>query len=399
MLRRQILTTTLLFVAGAAVVATPASAARSDPAPPTPVGITFSPDSVSVAGLDLTPVTVAVHLTDGSGVIEEADPFGARLPYVALKRVAGGEETTEVAELALVSGTPQDGVWSATIQTPSTWHGRWEVSRLVAVDAVGNRLEADPRDAGVTAGLDVTGTHLPAVTMQFVPDPLVGDGRLTLKGRFYYADTGKGIPDQPIFFGYDNQCVERHSGPNGSTAADGTFSRVYPVGDSFLRCVGIPRPSNVESAPAFVVATSGHPRVRPVVTATASRTTAPPGTKITFTGAVKPLGETRVQLQQLRAGAWHTVATGAIGDGGRFTLEVAPTVAATYQYRAIVPNPDPELLGVSRTIVVRVTASGSGGGDGLPVTGPAVLPTMGGGLALVLVGVGLTLVGRRRRVP
>lgn len=59
---------------------------------------------------------------------------GVQLPYVVLTRVSGGPAVTEGAELALTSGTAQDGVWSATIQVPSTWNGRWEPSRLVAVD-------------------------------------------------------------------------------------------------------------------------------------------------------------------------------------------------------------------------------------------------------------------------
>ncbi|SCL14593.1 hypothetical protein [Micromonospora inyonensis] len=153
---------------------------------------------------------------------------GVQLPYVVLTRVSGGPAVTEGAELALTSGTAQDGVWSATIQVPSTWNGRWEPSRLVAVDEGSRRLDVDPRNLSSAATLDVAGTHLPAVTMEFVPDPLVGDGRLTMRGRFFYEDTGKGIPHQPIFFGEDSLWVEHPGVPNGRTAADGSFSKVYP---------------------------------------------------------------------------------------------------------------------------------------------------------------------------
>ncbi|XTZ16288.1 hypothetical protein ACQSSU_02480 [Micromonospora echinospora] len=398
---------TAVFLTIGGVLAAPAglAAPASDTAPPAVEDITVTPDDVSVSGVDLVPVTVSVHLTDESGVEVVSEMDGVYLPRVTITRVSGGPAVTEGVELALTSGTAQDGVWSATIQVPSTWNGVWALSRVVAVDSGGRRLDIDPRNSPLAATLDVSGTHLPAVTMEFVPDPLVGDGRLTVRGRFFYQDTGKGVPNQPIFFGVDNLCVEHPGTPNGRTAADGTFSRVYPTSDESLRCVGILRPSNVSVATSFVVAAFRHPRIRPAVTATADRTSVPAGTKVTFTGTVKPSGGTGVELQEQVDGAWRTVVDGTVPDNGRFTLAVTPKGAGGHQYRVIVPNPDRELVGASRTIVVQVagTGSGTGGGDDsgtLPITGlPPVLPMAGGALALVLAGIGLTLAGRRRRVP
>ena len=413
----RIAVTAFLFAAGGAIAAAPAALAAADQSPPVLKGITVSPDAVSVAGLELVPVTVTAHLTDESGVEVAYDMGGGRLPYVALKRVAGGDPSTQAAELSLTSGTPQDGMWSATIQVPSTWDGQWEVSQLVAQDSAFNRLDVDPPDTP-TSKLDVTGTHLPAVTMRFSPDPLVGDGPLTVEGRFYYEDTGAGIPNQPIFFGHDNLCVEYSATPNGTTNADGTFAKVYPKGDGYLQCVGILRPSNVSNTPAFIVAASGHPRVKPLVTATASKTTVRTATKVTFTGTVAPAALS-VNLQQLRNSNWRTVDSALVNDSGGFTLGVTPKAVGTYRYRVIVPNDDPELVGVSETVVVQVTVpvattpagagphegtghqaaggSNSGGSGSLPITGPSVAPMVGGGAALLLAGTGLMLVGRRRR--
>lgn len=409
----RIAVTAFLFAAGGAVAAAPAAVAAVDKAPPVLQGITVSPDAVSVAGIDLVPVTVTAHLTDESGVEVVSEVGGGRAPYIALKRVAGGDPATQGAELSLASGTPQDGMWSATIQVPSTWDGQWEVSQLVALDSAFNRLDVDPPDTPATK-LDVTGTHMPAVTMRFAPDPLVGDGPLTVEGRFYYEDSGEGIPNQPIFFGHDNLCVEYSATPNGTTNADGTFSKVYPKGDGYLQCVGILRPSNVADTPAFIVVASRHPRVKPVVTATASKTTVRTGTKVTFTGTVVPEGYS-VNLQQLRNSAWRTVDSAVVNDRGGFTLDATPKAVGTYHYRVIVPSDDPELVGVSETIVVQVTAPGAtspagagpqpgggsnpGGSGGLPITGPAVAPMVGGAAALLLVGAGLMLAGRRRRAP
>ncbi|OZV79774.1 hypothetical protein CA850_17160 [Micromonospora echinospora] len=397
---------TAIFFTIGGVLAAPAGlaapASTADTAPPVLKGITVTPDRVSVSGVDLVPVTVSVRLTDESGVMHSVDMDGVQLPYVVLTRVPGGPAATQGAELALTSGTAQDGVWSATIQVPSTWDGRWELSRVVAVDEGSQRLDVDPRNLPLAATLDVTGTHRPAVTMEFVPDPLVGDGRLTVRGRFFYEDTGKGIPDQPIFFGEDNLCVEHPGVPNGRTAADGSFSKVYPQGEGFLRCVGILRPSNIAVSTAFIVVASRHPRVKPTVTAKVDRTSVPPGTKVTFTGTVEPSSASSLELQEQVDGTWRTVVDGTVGDGGRYTLPVTPKGAGGHRYRVIVPNSDPELVGASQAVVVQVTGGGSGGGDGsdtLPITGlPPVLPMAGGALALIFAGVGLTLAGRRRRV-
>ncbi|WBB78937.1 hypothetical protein O7606_22510 [Micromonospora sp. WMMD882] len=403
MLRLRILLTASLCAAVGAIgaptaLAAPVARAAADTAPPVIADLTVTPDDVGVSGVDLVPVTVAVRLTDESGVIEAGEMDGVATPLLGLRRVEGGERN-EGVELKLTSGTAKDGVWSATVHVPSTWDGRWEVGQVIAEDSARNRLEVDPRDAGTTVSLEVTGAHQPAVTMELTPDPLVGDGPLTVKGRFYDKDTGKGLPNQPIFFGHDNVCVEQPGTPNGVTAADGTFSRVYPVGDIYLRCVGILRPTNIGIVPAYIVVTSAHPRFRPTITASADRTTVQPGTKVTFTGTVKPSGLSTVELQQLKDGKWQKVTSGQLDDRSRFTLTVTPKATGEHSYRVARPSDDPELVGASKTIVVRVTTSGGdGGGDGeLPITGPATLPMVGGALALIAVGTGLTLLGRRRR--
>ncbi|WP_422743587.1 hypothetical protein ACN27B_04275 [Micromonospora sp. WMMD754] len=396
----------LLLLPGGLVAGAPAASAAADQAPPVLAGITVSPDAVSVSGVDLVPVTVSAHLTDETGVEPSGEMDGSNLPAVTLLRAAGADATaSQSAELSLTSGTPQDGVWSATIQVPSTWDGEWEVSRLVAVDSAANRLDVDP-PASADTRLAVTGTHKPAVTMRFAPDPLAGDGPLTVEGRFYDEDTGKGIGNQPIYFGQDNLCVESPSPPNGTTRADGTFSRVYPRGDDFLHCVGILRPSDIRIATSFIVVAARHPRVRPLVSVTASSTSVAPGRKVTFTGTVKP-STPDVVLQQLRGGTWRKVAGASVGDGGRYTLSVTPPTAGTFRYRVVAPKDDPALAGVSETVTVRVVApggagqpdGGSGGGSGtLPITGPAIPSLVGSAAALLLAGAGLMLVARRRRV-
>ncbi|MBQ1058937.1 hypothetical protein [Micromonospora sp. C32] len=374
------------------------------------VDVTVSPDAVSVAGVDLVPVTVSAHLTDDTGVIRASEMANGNMPYVGLRLV--GTDRTDGAELSLTAGTPQDGTWSATIHVPSTWNGTWEVHHLVATDAAWNRLDVDP-SASADTRLKVTGTHRPAVTMRFTPNPLVGDGPLTVAGRFYYEDTGEGIANQPIFFGTDNLCVEYHSEPNGTTKADGTFSRTYPKGDRYLKCVGIIRPSPSEISPRYIVVAADHPRVKPTVTAKANRTTVRPGTTVTFTGVVKPDDSIDIELQQLQGRTWRKVAAGwAHGDNNAYRIAIVLKTPGTFRYRVVVPNGDPALVGVSEVVTVRVAAPssepspgggggggtvGGGGTGGLPITGPATAPLVAGGTALLVVGAALMLLARRRR--
>jgi hypothetical protein len=382
-------------------LAPPPALAAADETAPVLTEVALSSDAVSVAGVDLVPVTVSVRLTDETGVEPAGEMDGTNTPAISLQRRAADGGGSEYVELALTSGTPQDGVWSAVVQVPSTWDGQWETSGVTASDGAGNRLDTDPRTAGLGATLHVTGTHQPAVTLRFVPDPLVGDGPLTLRGRVYDTDTGKGLGRQPIYIGYDSGCVEGLSLPNGITAADGTYSKTYRRGTEGLHCVGIHRPSNVSVAISFIAVASGFPRIRPVITIEADRTTVRPGTKVTISGVVRPPVYS-VQVQQLGR-AWRTLGSALVSEG-RFSFVVTPRTEGVQQYRVVAPNDDPELVGVSNVVKVRVESAGqggsqsggAGGGAGLPITGPATAPLVGGALVLILAGVGLVRLGRHR---
>jgi hypothetical protein len=375
------------------LLAPPPALAAADDAAPVVTEITFSTDAVSVSGVDLVPVTVSVGLTDDDGVAESVQDGFQIAPAVRLESRAGGQTRTEHVVLTLASGAPQDGVWSATIQVPSTWNGHWEVGRVIAGDQAGNDLDADPRQAGLDAALDVTGTHQPAITLQFVPDPLVGDGPLTVRGRVYDTDTGEGLGRQPIYFGFDNLCIEGGTAPNGVTAADGSYSKTYQRIVGGLHCVGIGRPSNVPGSNAFIVAVPKVPRIRPVVTITANHTAVQRGAKVTISGVVRP-GQHSVQLQQLGR-AWRTLGSASASEG-RFSFVVTPTADGLERYRVVAPNDDPELVGVSNILEVQVGPAGQGGG--LPITGPATAPLAGSALILILAGIGLIRLGRRRPV-
>ncbi|GIG91200.1 LPXTG cell wall anchor domain-containing protein [Plantactinospora endophytica] len=391
-----------LAAGGLAVGASPASAA-ADTTAPVLGDITVTHETVAVAGLDLVPVTIAVELTDESGV-KVVDESGEMRPGIVLSREGGptpADRGISAADLKLTSGTEKDGVWSATVHVPSTWDGRWQLSQVIAVDTVGNRLDVDPRTVGKTRTLQVDGTNLPAVTLRFTPDPVVGNGPLTIEGRFHYTDTGEGIANQPILLGVEGGCVEGRAKPNLTTRADGTFSKVESAPSRLTYCVGILRPPTKEHQNDFIVITSEVPRIKPAVTVAASETTVAPGTKVTFTGTAVPAVASKAELQVQEDSTWRTVDSGDLESLTRFTLDATQQEVGTYRYRVVVPDDDPDLVGISETITVEVTESGGGGAGGgtLPITGAPLSALLIGGAVLLVGGAGLVVAGRRRRAP
>jgi hypothetical protein len=256
------LLTVLALAAGSAAASPARPAVAADTAAPEVVDVSFSRSRVAVSGVRLVPVILRVHLTDESGVRHVLSPEGfINSPLARIERISGGQPRVVSAELALESGTSRDGVWSAVIQVPSTWNGVWAVTYLTAWDVAFNNVEVDPRTVGMDRRLRVRGSHLPAVTLQFVPDPLPADTPVRMKGRFYYRDTGAPIRHQPIFIGFDNMCIEFPATPNARTDRHGRYSITFSPDRAFaLHCVGILRPSNLSFYPDFIVVKASYPQ-------------------------------------------------------------------------------------------------------------------------------------------
>jgi hypothetical protein len=383
----------LALAAGAVLLGGAPASAAADTAPPTVDTVTVSPDDVSVSGLDTVPVTFSVHLTDQTGVEPTFTMEQMRSPWIELKKGTTGF----AVEVSLSSGTVQDGVWSATQRVPSTWNGTWQVDKVVAYDSVGNRADVAPASP---VALTVHGSHIPAIEMTFVPDPVTDGAPLTVRGRLYDTDTRAGIGSTAITFGFDNTCVENIGGARETTGADGTFSHLYPTGDQWLHCAGIPLPTPNSTGPTWLVVNSAFPRIRPVVTIRASAAAVAPGAKFTVSGTVS-LTPDAIALQIREGSRWRTIRSvkpGPVKDSYpyRFTV-TAPDTGGTREYRVVAPhNADPAQMGVSPVVTVRVGAA-SGGSGGLPITGPATGAITAVAAGLLFAGLVLVRVTRRRR--
>ena len=223
----------------AAVVA-PATAGFAAPAADTTAPkveeIRFSRPAVTVAGLAVVPVTVSVRLTDASGVAEQATGMDAS-PQLTLGPVPGPWSRL-LPTLTRTSGTATDGVWSATVNVPSTWHGNVRVTSVRAVDRAGNQLDEVPD----SPALRVTGVHRPALSFHF--EPLPGGG-FRLHGQAYYPDTGRPIARQPLATSSDSGCdLDGGATDDIVTDAYGRYEKWFPDEEANTNgCVALAGPA------------------------------------------------------------------------------------------------------------------------------------------------------------
>ncbi|HXE46622.1 MAG TPA: hypothetical protein VN635_15670 [Conexibacter sp.] len=98
--------------------------------------------------------------------------------------------------------------------------------------------------------------------------------------------------------------------------------------------------------------------VKDVVSLSASATSAPVGTVVTFSGTVQPskLGHI-VLLQRLDNGVWQTVAFARVGVGSAYSIPYALAAAGTASYRTVVPGGPVNQRGVSSAVQVTATPS------------------------------------------
>jgi hypothetical protein len=263
--------TAAVAVAGAIALAGPLparaspAAARdagtpSDTSPPQLRDIRFSRTSVKVRGLAVVPVTVSVHLTDASGV-EEIPYAMTPSPQITMNPVPGWQSLLRPV-LTRTSGTARDGVWSATVNVPSTWNGAVRVTSVSAVDRLGNVL-TDALTTAQSPALRVIGTHRPALTFHYA---LLAGGGFRIHGRAYYTDTGRPLRRMPLATAYESACdLDGGARNNIVTDARGYYERRWTNGDNgawaCVALIGRAAPAQRPTVLAYRVASAPQPAI------------------------------------------------------------------------------------------------------------------------------------------
>jgi hypothetical protein len=98
--------------------------------------------------------------------------------------------------------------------------------------------------------------------------------------------------------------------------------------------------------------------VRDVVSISASTTSAPVGTAVTFSGTVQPSKDGHViLLQRLDGGVWRTIQIDRVGAGSAYAIAYTLAASGDAQYRTLVPGGPINQRGVSSAVQVTAIPS------------------------------------------
>ena len=345
----------------------------ADATPPELVDVTASPADVSVSGLGHAVVTLSVHLRDPSGVVRAVpfdgdDPVADRLAQpIPLPGPRCGT-SPPISPCRRRRIRPM-GRGSASFLAPANADGTWRVSGVAAIDGLGNELGVDPATLGIDARVTVHGTHRPAVTVGFAPQPAKGNQPVTMKGRAYFVDDGSPIAFRRITIGWGQDgCVNQTLLGNTTTTTDafGYYGFTFrPPLDQLRGCAFLTDPIAAPFdafGPIAVLAW----RVRPLVVKYAMTTNPVPsgirlGQAMWVTGKIVPIsvagGQGPIHLQRrLATGRWVNVDTRSLRSDGSYSLRVVPSRRGTFRYRVYMPSCcDGTFVGtVSRNLVITV---------------------------------------------
>jgi hypothetical protein len=336
--------------------ATTTSAAQS---PPVITAVSVSPGTVQPTGLETTPVTVSVSLTDNA----HGDPTSVYLYRTAATKWDRSAPSVLTGALHRTSGTATAGTHQAVISVPSSADGPW---RVAAVEFGLNGSVIDPRDSGVAdATLAVTGTHRPRMRFAISPRPLPYPRHdVSVKVQLTYDDTREPIASHWVFFGADSACGEY--GPNSGIRTNAQGFAVWrvtvPGPEALCASMDLPRPRPGVSLGEYA-GYGASAVVGTALTAVPSRTLVHQRTKTAVNGRALAIGSpfahsspyARVVLQRLVGRHWRNVSEAKVRSSGRFTLYASPPLGRNH-YRAAFPTQFSLGASTTRPFVIRGTS-------------------------------------------
>jgi len=260
---------------------------------------------------------------------------------------AGSNRITSYA----VTVTPADGSGPAVTQKVGSTHTTAVLTGLLPGVAYSYAVTAH-NSAGTGLPSTSTTTVVPQAPTQLVasgPRVLTYGGQAQLSGVLTRTDTGLPLVGATVTFATRPAgSGSWHVGAVLTTDADGQVTQLFAptrnddVRFSYAGAVGL--------APALTVKTV---RVRKVVTARLSTTTAAVGQTVVVRGGVSPIeAGVRALLQQRVGTSWHTVRLGRTGSRGGFRFVMTPTGSGVTTYRAVVAATSVRTTGYSSRLVL-----------------------------------------------
>ena len=164
------------------------------------------------------------------------------------------------------------------------------------------------------------------------------------------TDTGQAIAGAAISLKVQPERGPLTTNTTLTTSADGSATTsIRPPVDAKV--------SAVYAGTAFYVRKVTEPlvRVKPLLSAAISSSTAKPGQAVTFAGGTTALlAAEKVSRQLYTGGKWVTKATTTVSSTGRYSFSVKSSSKGTYQMRFDIPANGLHLAATSRTVVFTV---------------------------------------------
>lgn len=347
-----------LLPAGSAAALGPATQATTQL-----VSLDITPSRTTLRQAELARVTVTAHLSDPDpGGVVPADRVvpGDRSMECPCVLVRGTGRTPQawgarVLTLHLTSGTPNDGVWTASFLVGAADAGRWSVAQIAAGDLhlddmFGDLLPVD-RLLETVPAFDLQGSDFPELTLSLPRGPVRPGTTYAVSGTAHYATSHRPAVGLRLEVSYD-ACgwVDGVGSPAGvvrvdargrwqlrSRAVSGSWCAVFGATPGAREAV-----SQVSVSRMFLNA---------AVTARPSSTSVRRGARVTVSGQITPASSG--VLQQLSGRRWVRVRD--IPFGRSFSVRVPTSPRGTSTYRVRVPQSDFSVgAGSSRSFQVRV---------------------------------------------
>jgi hypothetical protein len=256
---------------------------------------------------------------------------------------------------------PGPGVrrFDAALEVPSSAHGDWRVAAVVFDATV--EEDIDPADAGLSATMTVSGSHMPRLRVSVAPSPLPYPKKdATVTARYTFADTGAPIARKPVAFGSVGVCDGASLPTIRTTDSAGVAKWATRYGYPVTLCAWAPLPS--DAADGFLAHYADLRWISTVgvkLTAVANHSTVRAGRSTFISGAaltavVRTPAATRgatLRFQRLVNRTWTPVSSLTVGDNGRYKVTVTVPRGRT-SYRLVMLARTGLAQAVSPTVVI-----------------------------------------------
>lgn len=341
-----------LVVISSSFVATPLASAAGDGQPPALTDLRLGMASVSVAGIQTSPVEVVLDLNDPDGVqsggqlVNGEDP--EYTPDVEFTRSSDGA-VFDVANFQLVAGSVTNGTWAASWPAAASQNGTWTATDVHVEDRAGNRGAIDPRTQGITRMLTINGREAPVLTFNISAPSVLHRGSVARMYGTLRASDGTAFNGEVVHAGVDTGCAESFGEFPVMVSTTGTWSFVvaHPENDvGALMCTFYLLPGDADPFHAVGMnaviqrrVVTFHRQVQyTFLSVVPSATSARAGTSVAVNGSLWPAAaasQGRVILQREVGTAWRFVASAHVRASGRFTVDIASLPRGRITYRVI----------------------------------------------------------------